>query len=242
MKVIICAAGDSKRMGELTKTVPKPLLQLGEKSIIENILGVVAIKPVSEIIILVGYLVDQIKEKIGDSFNGIKVSYVRNEMYSDTNNMYSIYLAKDKIDEDLLFVSADVYLKAKTCSAFIKNKESNSVLIDKDSKHFGSDDPVKVIITHDVITAIDKKLSSEQINGVAVGMYRLSLYTFKEFVRIAGEFIKEGYMNYGYIEPIKILLKSHKFVPFYIGDEFWCDIDTPEEYDNIKKIVLEVEK
>ena len=94
MKLIICAAGDSKRMGDVTKDTPKPLLPLGNSSIIENLLTCLAHPPVNEIIILTGYLDGKFKDKIGDSFNNIKVSYVRNDLFSITNNMYSILLSK----------------------------------------------------------------------------------------------------------------------------------------------------
>lgn len=194
----------------------------------------VAIKPVKEIIILVGYLGDQIKERIGNNFNGIRVSYVENDRYSKTNNMYSIYLAENKIDSEMVFVSADVYLTARTCAAFIKNDEPNSILVDNDKKNFDSEDPVKITTNNGFITAIDKKLPLKRVNGIAVGMYKLSFQAAKKFFKITQSFIKEGKLNYGYIEPIKILLKTYKFTHYYIENEPWCDIDTQEDYKKTK--------
>ena len=43
--------------------------------------------------------------------------------------------------------------------------------------------------------------------------------------------------NDGYIEPIKLMLKKHYFSAFYIENESWYDIDTPDEYEIVKKYI-----
>ena len=237
MKLIICAAGDSKRMGDVTKDTPKPLLPLGNSSIIENLLTCLAHPPVNEIIILTGYLDGKFKDKIGDSFNNIKVSYVRNDLFSITNNMYSILLSKDKVDSDIIFVSGDVYVSKEVCDDFMNNGQPNSILIDKNQKLFivEDDDPVKVTVIDGKIVAIDKKMPLLKTNGVAPGMYKLSYDAFKEFCYVTEYLMEKGNLNYGYIEPIKILIKKHTFVPHDLKDGKWCDIDTYGEYINFKK-------
>ncbi len=241
MKALICAAGDSKRMGELTKNIPKPLLPLANSTIIENIIKAIATPPINEIIILTGYLEEQIKNKIGDNFNGIKISYVRNDLFSITNNMYSLLLAKDKINEDIIFISGDVFLKKETYRNFIQNSNPNSILIDNNPCYFVDEDPVKVTIENNRITAIDKKLSLFQTKGVAPGLYRMSHEVFHEFFNIAEYLIEKGFVNYGYIEPIKILIKKYNFIPHLIGNESWFDIDTIEEYKTIKREIDNLE-
>lgn len=237
MKAIICAAGDSKRMSAITQSLPKPLLPLVDKSIIENLLDAIAIKPVDGIIILVGYLGDKIKGRISDAFNGIPVSYIMNKSYSKTNNMYSIYLAKENVKDDIVFVAGDVYINPKTAHDFILNGSKNAILVDNDPKHFNSGDPVKVNINKNLIKAIDKNLPENQINGIAIGAYKLSYSLIQEYFKIAEDLIGKKHLEYGYIEPIKILIKNHKIVPFYIGKKMWFDIDTIEEYKKAKEIL-----
>lgn len=239
MEVLICAAGQSKRMGDLTKKIPKPLLPLGKKSILENLIESITInkKEVECITILIGYLGDRIKEKIGDEFNGVKINYIQNELYSQTNNMYSLYLAKDKINDDISFVSGDVFITKKLCNEFLFESEPNSILTDINTNLFDLEDPVKVSIKNSSITAIDKKLYLNQVNGVAVGMYKLSRQVSREFFQIAEDLIKKGNLNYGYIEPIKILIEKYRFTPFYTNGGIWGDIDTKEEYEKIKMLI-----
>ena len=141
-----------------------------------------------------------------------------------------------KIDQTMVFVSSDVCLTPKTCFDFITDRRENLILVDNNSTYFNDDDPVKVTINQNVITAIDKKLKLDEVNGVACGMYKLSS-SVNDFFNISGILIKEGRVNDGYIEPIKLMLKKHNFRPFYIGNESWYDIDTPDEYDIAKKCI-----
>ena len=146
-----------------------------------------------------------------------------------------------KIDEDIIFISGDVFLKKETCRNFIQNPNLNSILIDNNPRYFVDEDPVKVTIENNRITAIDKKLSLFQTKGVAPGLYRMSHEVFQEFFNIAEYLIEKGFVNYGYIEPIKILIKKYNFIPHFIGKESWFDIDTIEEYKTIKREIDNLE-
>src|SRR3989338_3711849 len=180
MKAIICAAGESKRMSAITRLVPKPLLPLGNKTIIEHLLYAIAIGPVDEIIIIVGYLANEVKNRIGKSFNGIPVKYITNDSYSATNNMYSIYLARKIIHEDVVFASGDVYIKPEAGHDFILKSQKDSIFVDNSQEHFDSDDPVKVAINKNSIISIDKNLPKDNINGIAIGVYKLSSELIRE--------------------------------------------------------------
>ena len=68
-------------------------------------------------------------------------------------------------------------------------------------------------------------------------MYKLSFDTSQGFFEIADSFIKKGYLNYGYIEPLKLLIGEKYIRPYYIIDKTWYDIDTPEEYTEAKTIL-----
>ena len=224
-------------MGNFIKKIPKSLLSLGDKTVIENLIFALSIESIDEIIILTGYLENKIKNKLGYNYNGKKISYVTNKLFSETNNMYSLFLLKDKIDDDIIFVSGDLYIDQSIVKEFITSPNPNSILIDTTPDYFSDDDPVKVTIVNNKITSIDKKLPLYETKGIAVGAYKMSHIVFLQFLDIAERFIEEGFLEYGYIEPIKLLLKKHDYIPHLIGEKIWCDIDTPEEYSAINKIM-----
>ena len=75
MQAIILAAGRGTRMGELTKETPKPMLKIKNKPILEYKLNALP-EEITEVIFVIGYLGDAIKNYFGDFYNGRKIRYV----------------------------------------------------------------------------------------------------------------------------------------------------------------------
>lgn len=104
MQVVILAAGRGTRMGKLTDTLPKPMLKLGAKNLIEHKLE--ALPPeVDEVILVVGYLADVIKNYFGDHFGGRKIKYVYQEKLMGT--AHSLWQAKDLLQGRFLVLAGD---------------------------------------------------------------------------------------------------------------------------------------
>lgn len=103
MNAIILAAGMGSRLGEKTDTVPKPLVMLNEQTIIESQIALLHKNGIKDITIVTGYMNEQfdfLKEKHS-------VSIIVNELYNRANNIYSLYLAREKLD-DTLIIEGDV--------------------------------------------------------------------------------------------------------------------------------------
>lgn len=110
-KAIILAAGLGSRLGLLTANTPKCLLAVKGKPILINALDNLANCGFKEVIIVVGYLKDKIKEAVGDDYKGVKISYVENQIYDKTNNMYSLWLVKDHLKEGVFLIEGDTFFE-----------------------------------------------------------------------------------------------------------------------------------
>ncbi len=109
MKVVILAAGLGTRLRPLTEAVPKPLIEVASKPIIEHTLNALP-DVVSEIFIITGYLEDQIKEKLGDNWNGLPIKYFSQTELNGTAG--SLWLIKDELKEKFLVLNGDdIYSK-----------------------------------------------------------------------------------------------------------------------------------
>lgn len=135
MKAIILAAGMGKRLLPLTKDKPKSMVRVLGKSLIEHTIDSLARKKVSEIIIVVGYCKDKIIGYFGDSYKGIKLTYVHNDDYAKTNNIYSLKLGLEKINEDLILCEGDVLFEPSILDGIDKNPDKNLVFVDKHQAH-----------------------------------------------------------------------------------------------------------
>lgn len=98
MEAIILAAGDSKRMKPLTDNIPKPLLKVAGKTLLWRLVDSFP-KEVDEIILVIGYLGNQITDYCGDEFLGRPVTYVWQKERSGTYNALKLtenYLPENK--------------------------------------------------------------------------------------------------------------------------------------------------
>jgi UDP-N-acetylglucosamine diphosphorylase / glucose-1-phosphate thymidylyltransferase / UDP-N-acetylgalactosamine diphosphorylase / glucosamine-1-phosphate N-acetyltransferase / galactosamine-1-phosphate N-acetyltransferase len=122
IKAIILAAGRSTRTWPLTVNRPKPLLKIIDKTIIEhNLIQLKGI--VKEVIIVVGFMKEEIKKLLGDTFDGITLRYINQEKQLGTGD--AVLRCKKFLNnsEKLLILAGDDLYSAKDINALIKKKE-----------------------------------------------------------------------------------------------------------------------
>ena len=110
MQAIILAAGMGRRLGEYTKDNTKCMLPVNGVRLIDRTLNQLAELKLARVVIVVGYQGQNLIDYIGDRYNGkIKIEFVNNPDYDKTNNIYSLALAKDKLQEDdTLLIESDL--------------------------------------------------------------------------------------------------------------------------------------
>ena len=104
MQCVILAAGKGTRLRPLTEKCPKPLVEVGGKTLLDHIVGALP-SSVDELIIVTGYLGEMIQEYCGDEFYGRKVTYVTQVEQNGTAK--ALWLCKDLIKGRFLFLFAD---------------------------------------------------------------------------------------------------------------------------------------
>ncbi len=104
MQAVILAAGKGTRMLPLTLTTPKPLLVVVGKPILEHIIDALPLE-IDEVILVVGYMGEAIQNHFGDTYKGIKISYVWQEEAKGTYD--ALLTARDKISGKFLVLVAD---------------------------------------------------------------------------------------------------------------------------------------
>ncbi len=105
MKAVILAGGEGRRLRPLTERLPKPLLPLPDRPVIDYILYRLAKAGVTEAAITLGFLGKMIREKLGDSRHGISLTYYEEKVPRGTAG--SVKNAEDFLDEDFLVLCGD---------------------------------------------------------------------------------------------------------------------------------------
>jgi choline kinase len=176
MKSIILAAGIGSRLAPLTNEIPKSLVPVYGKPIIEHQIISYIEAGFQEFIIVVGYKSEKIKSFLRnfDKDKKFKFTIIENLNYLSTNNMYSLWLTEKYVkDEELIFISnADVVIEPDLVKHILKSDSENGIAYDKDTYN---EESMKIVIENDRITSISKLIGKEQAAGNSIDFYKLGI-------------------------------------------------------------------
>lgn len=133
MQAIILAAGMGKRLGELTKNNTKCMISVNGTKLIDRMLGQLSKLRLNRVIIVVGYEGQKLRDYIGHRFDDVlRIEYVDNPVYNRTNNIYSLALAKEKLQEDdTLLIESDLIFDDRLFQLLLDNPYPNLALVAK---------------------------------------------------------------------------------------------------------------
>jgi histidinol-phosphate/aromatic aminotransferase/cobyric acid decarboxylase-like protein/NDP-sugar pyrophosphorylase family protein len=128
-KAVILAAGIGDRLRPFTNDQPKCLVPINGVPILENTLRHLAALGTEEVVLVVGHHKDVIIEKFGAMHLGMSIVYVVSEDYSTTNNIYSLWLARDHLTEDILLLEADVFFERELLKRLLSAPTGNAAAV-----------------------------------------------------------------------------------------------------------------
>lgn len=105
---LLLAAGMGSRLAPLTDTTAKCLVGLSGVPILERLLRTLGRYEFTRLVVVVGHESDAIQDYLGDRCGGIEIDYVTSSCYRTTNNIYSLWLARQSVDEAVVLIEADL--------------------------------------------------------------------------------------------------------------------------------------
>ena len=223
MKSLIIAAGAGSRFGKLTQDLPKPLLKIKGKFLIEWVMDSLILGGISEIYIVVGYKGNKIKEMIGNSYCGKPIYFVNNPNW-EKGNLTSLYAAKDYLNSEMFILSmADHLFDPNIVRDIIEKKPKTTVILAVDRKYQQTTDDMKVLVKNNFIKDIGKNIIG---NYVDIGLFKMKGKIFE----YAGKVLTEE--SYNLFEAIKEASKYDDAIIMDINRRFWIDVDTQEELES----------
>lgn len=222
MQCIILAAGKGSRLRPLTNDRPKPLVTVAGKTLIDHVVEALP-SAVTELIIVTGYLGDQIKEYCGSEFHGRKVTYVHQE--EQNGPAQALWLAKDQLkDRFLLMFADDIHGKHDLARATSFTRAMLAI---------GSDTPERfgVIVRNPdgTLAHMIEKPEYPPSNLVSTGPLVLDENIFK--------FEPEAPINGEYFMP-EILERYTKEYPIAVVEQqLWIPIGYPEDVERAEKLL-----
>ena len=127
-KAVILAAGSGQRLRPLTDNQPKCLVEVGGESILSRTLSTLVQYGIREVVIVIGHEGQKIIEATRDAFPQLQFTFVWANRYETTNNICSLWEARDHCDEDLLLIESDVVFEGEVLRRLLE-EDGNAMAV-----------------------------------------------------------------------------------------------------------------
>lgn len=237
MQAIILAAGMGKRLGEYTQDNTKCMLKVNGVRLIDRTLEALYTVGVSRVVLVVGYKGQNVRDYVGTSYKNIPIEYVDNPIYDKTNNIYSLFLAKDYlISEDTLLLESDSIFDSAVVQKLVDDPNPNLALVDKYESWMDG-----TVVTLDderrILRIIDKEhFRYEEISKYykTVNIYKFSkVFSMKYYVPFLAAYSSALGNNEYYEQVLRVILhlRNAPLKALPLNGELWYEIDDIQDLD-----------
>ena len=236
MKAVILAAGVSRRLYPLTYDIPKCLIKVGEKPIINHQLDSLKNSGIDEIIIVVGYHRERLIDHINTHYPSLDVDFVINHHYFETNTAYSLQLCDEFInDNQFILLNADVLYPYEVLERLINSHHDTIFAVEV--KKCGREE-VKVIEGKDQrLVAIGKDLIEDNCLGEFIGVAKLSKNFSTIFFESLNKLIKAGGKSDYFEAAMHTILTDHPVYYENVSDLPCIEIGFIEDLESAQDLV-----
>ena len=224
IQVVILCAGKGTRLLPLTETIPKVLVDINGKSTLERNLDNLS-NIALEFILIIGYLGDKIKEKIGNSYNNIPVKYIEQKDVLGTG--HALECAKNKLNNKFLVKNGDDIHSKNLFEKIIKENLAIAGGIETENiSKFAA-----LEIKDNNLIGIEEKPKNPKSNIANIGVYLLnkSIFNHKLEKSSRGEYEITDYIQYLIDQKEKIKV---------ITTDFWVPVGNHKELKRAKEILI----
>jgi histidinol-phosphate/aromatic aminotransferase/cobyric acid decarboxylase-like protein/choline kinase len=236
MKAIILAAGYGNRMRPLTDDLHKTMVTVAGKTIIGRIIDGLLENNIPDIVVVTGYRADELKNYLTATFSKVKFTFVHNEKYRETNNIFSMALAFESItiDTDIILIESDLIYRPEIIKRLIASPYGNVALVDK-YRH-GMDGTVVAVQEKRITNVIPSHLQPENFD-FSDKYKTLNIYKFsKELCETSFKNLLIYYARtidhncyYELILGILIYMQKETIHAEIVEGESWSEVDDPND-------------
>lgn len=237
MQAIILAAGMGNRLGKYTKDNTKCMLDINGRTLIDRALDALESNGIGRCVIVVGYKKENLMKAVGNRHGKMEIIYVSNDVYNKTNNIYSLYLAKDwLLKDDTILLESDLIFEPRIIGDLLADPEPTLAVVDLYQSWM--DGTVVQISQDKIITQfIPKKFfdyDEKHTYYKTVNIYKFS----RDFLEQSYVPFLEAYShamgnNEYYEQVLRVIatLEKNELKAFCLSGQKWYEIDDVQDKD-----------
>lgn len=245
MQAIILAAGMGKRLGELTKGNTKCMVEVGGETLIARLLRQLDKQHLSKIVLVIGYKAQELKNYLATIQIQTPIEFVENIVYDQTNNIYSLYLAKDYlVAEDTLLFESDLIMEDAVITKLLQHPYPDLALVDKYESWMDG-----TVVTIDEENRIQRFIPGSQFKYEEIPSYykTVNVYKFSQqfsatmYVPFLKAYCTALGKNEYYEQVLRVItmLDNSGMRALPLEGEQWYEIDDIQDLDIAESIFTE---
>ena len=230
---VILAAGMAKRLRPLTDTMPKCLLKVGGRTLLERTVDAMAAAGITEFVVVTGYRAEQIREFLSPLTpypSPLCFHFLHNADYENNNNIYSLWLAGQVVrGREFLLMDSDILCDPQAVAEVARQTEPALAL----NRHELGEEEMKIVVDADFrITEISKTCRVSDAIGESVGIEKMTAdYSEALFRELDVMIEQEGLIDIFYERAFERLIpQGYTFKVIDTTHYFSYELDTPEDF------------
>lgn len=236
---VILAAGMAKRLRPLTDKCPKCLLAVGERTLLQRTVDAMLKAGINELVVVTGYRAEMIREFLTNHYPTLNIHFIDNPDYAHNNNIFSLWLTRPFTEgREFLLSDSDILFDPQIIPAVL-NTEGSALAV---NRHDLGEEEMKVVVDEsNNIVEISKVCSVEKAIGESVGFEKMTAnYSTALFKELEQMIECEGLIDIFYERAFERLIpQGHTFTVVDTTKYFSIELDTPEDFENAKKLIPE---
>ena len=225
---LLLAAGTGSRLYPLTQNMPKCLTMVNGVSILERLVSCLSEHGFKRLVVVTGHLENCIRDFLGTRAGGLAIDYVSSPLYKTTNNIYSLWMAREAIREPFLLVESDLVFDVSLLDDMLC--PGRIAIASMKSWMSGS------TVTVDQFQRVKAFWNGtaaplDEISYKTVNIYSLSLPSWHRIAQRLDQHISTGRVNdfYEIVFAEMVADGSLSFQTVSFDDNPWYEIDTVED-------------
>jgi len=230
---VILAAGRGTRLSQITKDIPKCLVNIGNKTLIERQIEILLQNSIKHIYVVVGYKADKVIRKVS-KYSDL-ITYVMNNEYATTENIYSLYLTRNFVaGKEFILLNGDTVFEECIIEELAKKVGINVAPIDT---NYYDLEELKIRKEGKFVAEILPKDAPREISdGSTIGIFKFSSEGSKIFFKEIEKCIEEGNRKQWFEFALNRILPRLKMEILDIHGFRWIEIDTMEDLERARRI------
>jgi choline kinase len=240
MRVVILAAGVASRLRPLTDRTPKCLLRIGERTILGHTLENLRNAGLTDVVLVTGYRAEQIRDFVAAQYADLTVTCIDNPLYESTNNIYSLWLARDRVaGGEMLLLDSDILFDWRILPLLAASGPRSALAVRHD-RCLGAEEIKVKTDARGLITAIGKEVEPSEAIGESIGIERFGPGFVDVLFRVLERMIcVEKRVSVFYEAAFQEAIdRGAELVPVDVGSHRCMEIDTAEDLARAAREVL----